>query len=341
MVTSTWANVERRLQMRAVVGHCMGMGQAAVDLLFFMGDPAGSALGETGARQEADHFGDMVFLGGPDTDPLPRHGEDPNLRVLDGVASARAHRWAHGAAWLLEYRPDLEYLVQFDDQVLVSLPGLLAQVVSHANTSLALGWISWASLTIGETAYAPCETCKPDTRHVSLCTKYVQRFSSGMEMRGCLAVAQRCCDNLSSDGGNQCGGPGDLEACVAAAQEAGAAGAAYFGAIATPRLLHEACWVLGRRLVEFLAQNADDLKMRGAPRLLLGFWLAAVEDVHFVTLPEEALLEAAGGETHCSAPQGLLAAQGLGAEKWGSWLDMGSCELRCPAPAELASLEMR
>merc|ERR550525_332771 len=98
-----------------------------------------------------------------------------------------------------------------------------------------------------------------------------------MDFRGCLRIARRCCPSDGAEG-EACVG---LDACVQAAQAPGLLANLYYGASASPRWLRGLGWVLGRIPVEFIGENAEDIKVRGAPDMALAFWLAALEDIHF------------------------------------------------------------
>ncbi|CAK0790174.1 unnamed protein product, partial [Prorocentrum cordatum] len=101
MVTSRWESAWRRHTQRRAIRGCLppaGSGHE-VELLFFMGDLNGTD--EHLARREQEEFGDLVLVGGPDSDPpVPRDA----TYVLDRPA-ARAYRVAHGSRWLAEHRP--------------------------------------------------------------------------------------------------------------------------------------------------------------------------------------------------------------------------------------------
>eukprot|EP00747_Dinoflagellata_sp_TGD_P164777 gnl/TRDRNA2_/TRDRNA2_185172_c0_seq1.p1 gnl/TRDRNA2_/TRDRNA2_185172_c0~~gnl/TRDRNA2_/TRDRNA2_185172_c0_seq1.p1 ORF type:complete len:399 (+),score=66.86 gnl/TRDRNA2_/TRDRNA2_185172_c0_seq1:39-1235(+) len=354
MVTSEWANLQVRLHLRRAFRSCLQhVGEEhSVEQLFFMGDPRGTLAELEGAAQESEAFTDIVVLDGPDSDPplSPAGSLDGArwtggfLRVFDKPA-AGAHRIAYGLLWLLVNRPDLEYVAHLLDSSYVHLPGLFAQIAEHANTSLALGVVAEAPLIVGHDSESilaegggwstarhtagDCETCEIDPEVERQCSAHGNGQQGTMDYRGCLSVAQDCCPS------GDCGAWGSLEKCLAAAHTAGFEANEYFGSTWTPRWLRGMGWVLGRRLVEFIALNVEDLKMRGTPELLLGFWLASVEDVHFVHMHDGLFrkLPSHAAEVNATGPLcsvDTVVAHGMDHERWVRWFDAESCVLRCP-----------
>jgi len=304
-----------------------------VELLFFMGEPRGTVLGEFGATREIAEFGDLVALAGPDTDPPKLFGREAYLHVTE-QPSAGAYRTVRFMEWLLQHRPELDYVVRLDDRSFVHVPRLLQLISWHANSSLALGTLAEMPLTIGGLEPdVPCETCALDPAHEKLCAHRAHLVSGGADYRVCLEAAQRCCPGDR----DQCGD--GLAACASSVLEEGLAAALYFGASRTPYSLHGVAWVLGRRLVDFIGTNANDLKLRGPLDSLVGFWLSAIEDVHFVAVPDGSVhsftrrqnnVDATEDEGHGSCLEDrLVFAHGLDLDHWATMFDMDSCELRC------------
>eukprot|EP00435_Cladocopium_sp_Y103_P022114 s2601_g5.t1 len=78
-----------------------------------------------------------------------------------------------------------------------------------------------------------------------------------------------------------------LTSCTAVAREVGMDTVMYFGTAFAPPFPDPAVWGLGRGCVEFIAENMNDLKVRiNDPEILLGFWLAGLEDMKMVSLQD-------------------------------------------------------
>lgn len=284
VVISAWANVRLRQHLRRAFRSCKPhvAVEHSVEQLFFMGDPAGSRVGAGAAEREARAFGDMVLLGGPDhEEPVP-----PNLEAhlhVPREPAARAHRLAHSLAWLLLHRAEFEYVVQLPDDSVVHLPRLLQVVSQHAGPSLVLGAFVEAPSSVADSEPGvQGESCPQDPEHERHCLELVRIAAGGLDFRGCLRAAQRCCPG----GGTECG---DLGRCLRAAQQLGLPANLYYGVTASPRWLSSAGWILGRLPAEFIGTNAAELKQRGHPGLLVVFWLSALEGVHFIELPAGAI----------------------------------------------------
>ncbi|CAE7040608.1 unnamed protein product [Symbiodinium natans] len=101
---------------------------------------------------------------------------------------------------------------------------------------------------------------------------------SGMDLRGCLRVAAECCSLGACDEAR-------LLDCTSAARDAGSEAVLYYGTAYAPPFPLPAAWALGRRALEFVVENIDDLKMRGEePEALMGFWLAGLEEHRSATM---------------------------------------------------------
>lgn len=286
-VLSEWWRAERRLQLRDAFRSCLVSVPEghAVDQIFFMGQPPDAAAAELEGRT----FGDMVVLGGPDVDREGPPDREAALHVLS-TARSRAYRVANGLAWLLRHRPELEYVAFAPDHTLPLLPRLVEDVKRHSNESLALGRIGRSALLAGsDHSLTPCEMCTSEPELHQHCMKRSHETHGTMDYRSCMGVARQCCPDVTAGiAGASCPG---LGRCVSAVQDTGMPSALYYGTPESPRYLRGDGWVLGRRLAEFVAVNAFDLKMRGDPDVMLGFWLAAVEDVHFVDMDTNFFLD--------------------------------------------------
>lgn len=277
MVTSRWSAQERRQIQRHALRSCAALvdgGRHEVEVLFFMGEPNGTQDSELAAREEAE-FGDLVRVGGPDTDPpVPRDA----TYVLDRPC-ARTYRIAHGSAWLAEHRPDLDYVMYLDDDSFLHLPKLLHHLEFHHSESLAMGYImetklDWADTHVCELC-EPCKPCRTERGLLEFCGHFPD-----MALGGCIMAVQNCkiFDAEADDGAE------GLASCVAGKREGILRLSQYFGSKVAPRWLLGMGWVFGSRVVRYVGRNAHRLKVRGAADVSLGFWLAPLEAVRFASM---------------------------------------------------------
>ncbi|CAE8593488.1 unnamed protein product [Polarella glacialis] len=336
-IPSAWQNLGLRLQLRRTLGRCGRQLQAdgyLVEQLFFMGNPETSGFNVEEALREIQAFGDLVTLTAPDVDPpvsaemIEQASGDPDLeKLIVGWPSSVGMRIAASMVWLLHNRPDFDYVVHLSDSSLARLPDLLREVSRHDNSSLVLGWLKEStSLTVAGGAQdgeVPCENCLEPPEQVRFCLDMIQTSMAGMDYRGCMRVAARCCNGASDCGYD------DLLECSKPARTVGFNAALYYGTALAPRSPHPAAWVLGRRPAEFVAENSHDLRMRGASEVLLGFWLAALEDLHFVSLPLGQLLSIPEGASCASGAAPPLVVYGLDEDSWPRWFDEETCEIHC------------
>lgn len=326
LVFSEWRRAERRLQLRDAFQSCVAAIPEghAVEQTFFMGQPPEPEAAELESRT----FGDVVVFGGPDVDEEGPPDREAVLHVLS-TARARAYRVANALTWLVQHRPGLEYVVFVPDHTLPLLPRLLEEVRFHMNDSLALGHIGRSALLAGaDHPLAPCETCASEPELHQHCMARSHESHGAMGYSSCMGVARRCCPDVAA--GNPGASCPDLARCVSSLQDTGMPSALYYGAAGSPRYLLGDGWVLGRRLAEFIAVNAFDLKMRGDPDVLLGFWLSAVEDVHFVDADEDFFLDFRSVNVSRSIPCGWPAfLVGYDQIQSSDWFNEARCELRC------------
>lgn len=310
--------------LREVFGHCAELADPrhSVEQLFFLADASES--GEEVQEQvmaEAAHFNDVVFVGGPDSDPpVPRDA----TYVLDRPTS-RGYRLAYGTAWLAEHRPELDYVMYLDDDSYLNLPRLLQHVEAAGSPSLVMGFVMETLLDVTQTAICdlcdPCVNCLQDQGLAELCSLFPR-----MTLGGCMQLLNQC--RLFNDGD-------DVYECISEKQRETERVAGYFGARETPRWLLGMGWVFGSRIVRFLARNVDDLKKQGAADVQLGFWLAAIEGLQWVDMK--------GGYFHDYPMPGSTFSAGctdlsvlvhrMNTQRWADF-DSSTCLLRCPASAE-------
>eukprot|EP00913_Durusdinium_trenchii_P013698 g12861.t1 len=244
MVTSRWSAFERRQLLRHAVAKCKEGLQGEIELLFFMANP--SEEHEAAAWQEESQYGDLVEVGGPDSDP-------PVMRdvtyVLDRPC-ARTYRLLHGSKWLAEHRPNHDYVMYLDDDSFLNLPRLMAHLERQNSDSLAMGFVMETELDWSQTHVCelcnPCEMCRKEECLKAFCAQF-----QNVSMGGCMMAIENC---EIFDGADT-----------------------WIGV-----------WVseLQLRIVRFLGRNAHRLKSKGAADVSLGFWLAPLEGVRFVSMNE-------------------------------------------------------
>jgi len=319
MVTSRWKAAERRQIQRRVLSSCLPLttGDHRIELLFFMGDFNGTDEAEAEARREEEEFGDLVRVGGPDTDPpVPRDA----TYVLDRPC-ARTYRLAYGSAWLAKNRPDLDFVMYLDDDSFLQLPRLLGHLSRKGSANLAMGFIMETNLDWSDTHICelcdPCEPCQRETELLDFCRNFPD-----MALGGCVMALQNCRIFDEDE---------DMATCIFKKREGILRLAEYFGSKVAPRWMLGMGWVFGSRIVRYIGRNAGVLKVRGAADVTLGFWLAPLDDVEFVSMNE--------GEFHdhpqtrstfasrCTNDSVLV--HRMSPERWAADFDAERCELTC------------
>uniref|UniRef100_A0A7S1Q9S7 Hexosyltransferase n=1 Tax=Alexandrium catenella TaxID=2925 RepID=A0A7S1Q9S7_ALECA len=323
MVTSRWKAFERRQTQRRVLGSCRRWASEGhdVELLFFMGDLNQSdPTGVVDAEREQAEFGDLVVVGGPDTDPpVPRDA----TYVLDRPC-ARTYRLAYGSSWLAQHRPELDFVMYLDDDSFLHLPRLLGHLERHTSASLAMGYVmetnlDWSGTHICELC-DPCEPCRSQAGLQDFCKAFPE-----MAFGGCVMAVQNC--QIFNDGD-------DLEQCVREKRAGIQRLAQYFGSNAAPRWFLGMGWVFGRRIVSFLGRNAGRLKVRGAADVSLGFWLAPMEGVSFVPMNSGEFHDHPGTRSTFAAQctEHSVLVHRMSPARWAADFDAERCELTCNEP---------
>ncbi|CAJ1364529.1 unnamed protein product, partial [Effrenium voratum] len=149
MVTSKLSSLQRRMILRQAFAHCSQVVPGHdLEQLFFLGDEgeADEALLQT-LRAEQQRFRDLIFVGGPDSDPPVNRDV---TYVLDRP-TARGFRLAMGTAWLAAHRPDVEFVMYLDDDSYLHLPRLLSALEAHNTPSLAMGYVMETELDMLDT----------------------------------------------------------------------------------------------------------------------------------------------------------------------------------------------
>lgn len=318
MVTTRWVNRERRDIQRRALRSCLPQVSAGhtVELLFFMGDLNGTD--PQTAQTEQDELGDLVRVGGPDSDPpVPRDA----TYVLERPC-ARTYRLAHGTAWLMKNRPDLDYVMYLDDDSFLRLPRLLEHLEEQGSERMAMGFLMQTNLDWSDTHICelcdPCSKCKNQRELVEWCSE----LFPDMAMGGCSMAITNC--QIFNDGQ-------DLAECVAEKRDGIRRLADYFGSRVAPQWMLGMGWVFGRRICQHIARNADWLKVRGAADVTLGFWLAPLEGVQFVNMNEGAFHDHPDTRSTFSrvcTEQSVLVHR-LTPSHWAADFDPERCELSC------------
>eukprot|EP00933_Yihiella_yeosuensis_P037631 TRINITY_DN3162_c0_g1_i3.p1 TRINITY_DN3162_c0_g1~~TRINITY_DN3162_c0_g1_i3.p1 ORF type:complete len:379 (-),score=57.04 TRINITY_DN3162_c0_g1_i3:173-1309(-) len=336
-IPSLWRNLGLRVHHRRSFKKCAAELQAAghsIEQFFFMGSPSGSdVVDEADLVREIQAFGDIVMLNAPEGDKTQESSaegyDEEKLKVLDSP-SPRGLRLAATLDWIFRNRPDFDYVIHVAESSLVNLPLFVSEVVTHQNSSLVLGWLTKDSpLGVGRPKIGEeeiCELCEISSEVERFCLDILQTSMAGMDFQGCVQIANRCCPSSSAPAGCSYD---ELVECTKTSREIGARSALYYGTAVAPQWPHGAGFVLGRNPVEFVAENKFDLRLRSAmPDILLGFWLAALEDLHFVSLPWEKLIAIKEAES-CPATEDQLIVYGLEEETWPLWSDEVECGIRC------------
>ncbi|CAK9000072.1 unnamed protein product [Durusdinium trenchii] len=279
MVPSLWRHQLQRQRLRQSFLECT-QSEHILEQHFFMGQPITHE-----AKDELATFGDLVVLSVPEEDleikelMARRQAEAQTSlghQVLERPSPA-VLRLLGSLVWLKDQRPDLDLVIKLEDSSNV-LPRLLEQVSGDLHMTLPLNqmWLGAIHddfpLTVPPGEVQACETCDIPLEAELFCLEMIRVSMSGMDMGGCLRIASECCR-----GDSDCG---DLERCTAMARQLGMETVLYLGTAFAPPFPDPMAWALGRGCVDFVTENMEDLKMRmDAPELLLGFWLAGLEDM--------------------------------------------------------------
>eukprot|EP00434_Breviolum_minutum_P001316 symbB.v1.2.001157.t1/scaffold47.1/size388503/12 len=191
MVTSKLSSLDRRMTLRHIYDHCMQHVEAKHDVeqLFFLADvnDANEQL-KAELEEEKSRFGDLIFVGGPDSDPSV---ERDVTYVLDRP-TARGFRLALGTAWLAAHRTDLDFVMYLDDDSYLHIPRLLAALEVHNTPSLAMGYVMETQLDTLETHICMvcptnCERCREDQFLQDFCSHFPM-----MSLGGCAFLVHQC-----------------------------------------------------------------------------------------------------------------------------------------------------
>ncbi|KAF4685065.1 hypothetical protein FOZ60_006887 [Perkinsus olseni] len=170
------------------------------------------------------------------------------------LPAARGYFWPRDG--FLESNPQSEFMVYLDDDSFLSIPRLiphLLQLTGNEATMLVMGYLMSTPLDVTVSGIDICDICKP-------CSK--------------------CLDDQSL-----------RDVCAQFNLALGALPALrihvdYFGSRWTPTWPLGMGWVLGSEVTRFIARNAGVLKSRGAADVQIGYWLAGLEDVHWVDMSD-------------------------------------------------------
>ncbi|CAE7827398.1 unnamed protein product [Symbiodinium sp. CCMP2592] len=319
MVTSRWAAIDRRQTLRQAARHCDPGPSATVELLFFMGAPG--AEDEAQAWSEEVEYGDLVEVGGPDSDPAVAR----DVTYVLERPCARTYRLLHGSAWLAKNRPEHDYVMYLDDDSFLNIPRLVFHLQNQQSTSLAMGYImetslDWSQMHVCEVC-DPCDRCRSQTELKDFCSQFPE-----LSVGGCMMAIENCNifdgTDVSSD---------QLPRCIQTKQREIARVARYFGSKVAPRWFLGMGWVFGRRIVQYLGRNAHRLKVRGAADVSLGFWLAPLEGVRFVSMNEGYFHDHPDTRStfSSSCTDRTVLVHRMNASRWQTGFQPETCEMRC------------
>lgn len=274
MVASRWSHRDRRNIQRTAIRSCARLLPEghSVELFFFMGDFNNTDVDE--AQREQHEHGDLVQVGGPDSDP-------PVVRDATYVLErpcARTHRLAHGSRWLANNRPDSDFVFYLDDDSYLNLPRLFEHLQGLGNRGdedlLAMGYtmetnLDWTDSTHICELCIPCEICQTGQALQDL---FNLCAAVDISHGACFMAIQNC--RIFNEGE-------DMLECVATKVSGVRDLAAYFGSKVAPRWMLGMGWMFGSKIVKYIGRNADRLKTRGAADVMLGYWLAPLEGVRW------------------------------------------------------------
>ncbi|CAK0865513.1 unnamed protein product [Prorocentrum cordatum] len=146
------------------------------------------------------------------------------------------------------------------------IPKLLLAIEGQASPSLAMGFVM-ETMPVDSSQASVCDFCKPcekclqDEELNSICSQF-----PGMSLGGCIMVLQQC--HLFNEGE-------DGAECVQKKFNEIMRVSQYFGSMAAPRWFLGMGWVFGRRIVDYIWRNVENLKKRGAADVQLGHALFA------------------------------------------------------------------
>jgi len=279
------------------------------------------------ATREQEEFGDLVQIGGPDSDPgVPRDA----TYVLDRPC-ARTFRLAHGSAWLAVNRPNLDFVMYLDDDSYLHLPRLFGHLEQSGSESLAMGFtmetnLDWSDTHICELCQ-PCEPCQNEQDLRDFCAGFPD-----MAYGGCVMAIQNC--RIFDD-------HMEIGECVAQKLAGIRRLATYFGSKVAPRWMLGMGWVFGARVVRYIGRNANHLKVRGAADVMLGFWLAPLEGVEWLSMNEGIFHDHPDTRStfanQCSEKTVLV--HRMKPHHWKDDFDPEQCELRCGDSGSAASAD--
>jgi hypothetical protein len=221
------------------------------------------------SREEAALFGDvLIFEDAPDRDPAVSRDE---TYVLDRPTSV-AYRLAAGVEWAWKaFGTDLEFYMHLDDDSFVSIPRLDALIFSEHQSDFYghffLGFLMSTPISMDALDVDFCYTCSHDWSH--LCEPF------GMSPLECYHTGQTCAIFGKGSSIVDCF---SLEAAKRFRQ------LNFFQNTWTPTWPLGMGFVFGRNIVEFIAINRDLLKMNASADVQAGFWLAPLENVHWIDL---------------------------------------------------------
>eukprot|EP00931_Biecheleriopsis_adriatica_P058799 TRINITY_DN35091_c0_g1_i1.p1 TRINITY_DN35091_c0_g1~~TRINITY_DN35091_c0_g1_i1.p1 ORF type:complete len:371 (-),score=55.48 TRINITY_DN35091_c0_g1_i1:29-1141(-) len=342
MIASPWRNFDRRALLRASLLRCEDLvrGSHHVTHHFIMGD-----MNDTQPAPDEAVHGDLLLIGGPDSDPPVSRDETYVLPT----PTARSYRAAYSAKWVEEHLHQVDYVMHLDDDSFLNLPLLIeilekeeVRFAASQNVTpqgeqqnrhpgrridmLALGHLMETFLDYDQynicdwPSCQPCSKCREDPEIRARCSNR----PSGWSLGGCVWFYETC-----SKRGVQ--NESELKLCIRDLKEHMLRLTEYFGTQMTPLWMLGMGYVLGREIISFIARNANVLKKRGSMDVSLGYWLAGLEDVHWVNMAQGAMFhDHPQSESHFSVPchRASAVVHRMTPERWKDF-DGASCRLHC------------
>lgn len=277
----------------------------------------------------------MVMIGGPDCDTaVPRE----TAYVLD-QPSARTYRVAFGTKWLTEHRPDLDFVMYLDDDSYLHIPRLTELLLRLASPSLAMGFLmgttplDFSRVDVCDVCN-PCERCRSNKHLMHFCKQFPE-----MGLGGCVVLTTLAKHHTAMSTTQACSLIGDDEdvsiACIRSRHREMVRMVEYFGSSSTPNWFLGMGWVFGRRIVDFIARNCVNLKMRGIVDIQMGFWLLPLEGIVFVDMKEHGHFHdypEPGATFSAACTKNTVLVHRMNQVRWHDF-DPVICELHCPQAA--------
>ena len=213
----------------------------------------------TNLESEIEEFNDIALVDGPDRDPLISRDQTV---VLDGPVSVAVKQIA-GIQYALHHFSNLTYFIHLDDDSFLSIPRIDKLLSENESKDLYMGYLlkpmhdADVLYTVGA-----CRDCLDHPMCASL----------SLTPMKCNALV-RACKVYTHEG--------SLNECIKTEKLKNDRLINYLGnGFSAPWALGMG-FVLGRSLVDYIAANAADLKLRASSDIQLGQWLAPLKRMQY------------------------------------------------------------